>query len=171
VSDTRATSGCRFPRPPTAWHSVPDEERAAEPQGLLALACVALAAVRAGIAFAVSRDEQMCTLIGGIDGVTVELGAEHRRADRVTACVAGRCNQLDRRASAVEFDIPADGPRSVSVLLVAERDGKPADVPSGAVRLERSEPNGPGCGTWWNARVRSTTLQPASRNPAGQYIG
>jgi len=138
---------------------------------LLALACVALAAAGAGIAFAVSRDVLICTLIAGTNGVTIELAGEHRRADRVTVCAAGRCNRLDRRATAVEFGVPAKGPRSVSVLLVAERDGKPADVRSAVVRLARDEPNGPGCGTWWHKRVRSDTLEPTSTDPAGQYIG
>jgi hypothetical protein len=138
---------------------------------LVALACVALAAAGAGIAFAVSRDGRICTLIGGTNGVTVELAGEHRRADRVTVCAAGRCSRLDRRATAVEFGVPADGPRSVSVLLVAERDGKPADVRSAVVRLERSEPNGPDCGTWWHTGVRSDTLEPTSTDTAGQYIG
>jgi hypothetical protein len=138
---------------------------------LVALACVALAAAGAGIAFAVSRDGRVCTTIGGTDGVTVELAGEHRRADRVTVCAAGRCNRLDRRATAVELGVPADGPKSVSVLLVVERDSEPADVRSAVVRLERFEPNGPGCGTWWNTRVRSDALEPTSTDPSGQYIG
>jgi hypothetical protein len=138
---------------------------------LVALACVALAAAGAGLAFALSRDGRFCTLIGGTDGVTVELAGEHRRADRVTVCAAGRCNRLDRRATAMEFGVPADGPRSVSVMLVAERDGKPADVRSAMVRLARLEPNGPGCGTWWHTRVRSDALESTSRDPAGQRIG
>jgi hypothetical protein len=126
-----------------------------------------------GVAFAATReDSKICTLIGGITGVTVDLAPEHRPdAGRVTVCAGGDCRRLRRGAVAIHFPVQADGPRRVSLTVIAEHPGEPTEVSSGVVRLERSEPNGPGCGTWWNTEVRSDALRPATGDRSGQVLG
>ena len=116
---------------------------------------IAVLAAGAGAALALTRDEPLCTLIGGSDGVWVHLTAADRRdLKRATVCVDGRCTTA-RGAPDVWMWMNASGPRLVPVVLVLERAGKPADVRVMRTRLKRFEPNGPGCGTWWRTAVSS----------------
>jgi hypothetical protein len=139
----------------------------------IALAAAAVIAAGAGVAFALLRDEQPCTLIGAVTEVSVELSAEHRRADRVTVCAGGRCGELRREATAAAVPVRADGPSRVSVQLIAERDGERPDIRSGVVRLRRFEPNGPGCApVVWRVDVDSGSLdRPAAHLPVQRLGG
>jgi hypothetical protein len=68
----------------------------------VALGCIALVAAGAGVAVALTRDQRLCTLIGGMTGVTVHLGdADLRDTDRARVCVEGRCNRLGRQVAGV----------------------------------------------------------------------
>jgi hypothetical protein len=75
----------------------------------------------------------------------------------VVLCANARC----REAALVEFlsngallDDTAHGPDLVRVTVVVERRDQPLQEAASTVRLERFEPNGPGCGTWWTAGMR-----------------
>jgi hypothetical protein len=129
---------------------------------------IAVLAAGAGAAFALTRDEKACTLIGSSNEVTVRLiAADRRELKRATVCVDGRCTRWLRGTSDVFVPVKATGPRVVPVLLVLERAGEPADVRAMNTRLERFEPNGSGCGTWWRANVTSDGASPVPKRKAG----
>jgi hypothetical protein len=75
----------------------------------------------------------------------------------VVVCVDGRCVR-SRTADIGDLPVPlgvrADGPRRVPVFVAIDRPARPVQVATGTVRLTRQEPNGPGCGTWWNGSGR-----------------
>ena len=130
----------------------------------VALGYVAFVVAGAGVAFAVTRDEKVCTLIGGLTGVTVHLPEGDRRdADRTTVCVEGRCRRVPRQAAGALFPLKASGPRLVQVVFVLERDGEPADVRVMRTRLKAFQPNGPDCGSpFWTADVTPQQARPVA---------
>ncbi|HEY4096864.1 MAG TPA: hypothetical protein VGM33_15190 [Baekduia sp.] len=75
----------------------------------------------------------------------------------VVLCVDGRCGThrlSGMRVIAPAAAVRADGPRRVQVVVAIDRPARPLQVATGAVRLTRNEPNGPGCGTWWRGEGR-----------------
>ena len=126
---------------------------------------VLVAAIGVGAVVVVSRGDdsrRVCTLIGSENGVGVTIPRTERHLRRVVACVGDRCGRLDPpqdhpprdRVGFIAIPDREAGPRAVDVRLVIERAGRPAEVTTTSVRLQRFEPNGPGCGgTWWSAGV------------------
>jgi hypothetical protein len=136
------------------------------------LGCIALVAAGAGVAFAVASDEKLCTLVGGMTGVTVQLpDGDPRDAGRTTVCVEGHCRRVTRQVAGALFPLEASGPRVVSVVFVLERMGEAADVRVMSARLKRFEPNGPGCGTWWTAVVRPEQARPVGERREPRHNG
>lgn len=76
------------------------------------------------------------------------------RLGSVVICVDGRCVRRPLRTSTLYGAPAATGPRRVRVSVAVVRPGAPWQVAHATVRLQRDEPNGPGCGTWWNAAVQ-----------------
>jgi hypothetical protein len=75
---------------------------------------------------------------------------------RVIVCAAGRCASHpvgDVGGFGVRPPIRATGPDRLRVSVAVDRPGAPWQVAHTTVRLQRDEPNGPGCGTWWRAAV------------------
>jgi hypothetical protein len=71
----------------------------------------AVVAAGAGVAFALTRDEEkLCPLAGGMTGVVVRpTAADVRDTTRATVCVEGRCTRMQRRASGAIFPVKASG--------------------------------------------------------------
>jgi hypothetical protein len=88
--------------------------------------------------------------------VNADLGARFG-IRRVVVCATGRCASHpvgDVGGFGVWPPIRATGPDRIRVSVAVDRPGAPWQVAHTTVRLQRDEPNGPGCGTWWNAAVR-----------------
>ena len=135
---------------------------------MVVLVVIVVVAAASGTAFALTRQGKACTLIGSINGVTVRLSAaDLRKLKRAAVCVGDRCTRSKHPARRVFFPVKASGPKLVPVFLMLEREGEPADMRAVRVRLRRFEPNGPGCGTWWNRSLQSDEVPsvPAQRVP------
>lgn len=130
------------------------------------LAACAVIAVATGVAVVVSLigGEQVCTMIGGTNGVSARVVDRVPGLERAVLCVEAECEDLDEPRP-----MPIDGPfpetvvlspsevgpgTEVDVVLVLDRRRGARKIRSTRVTLRRSEPNGPECGTWWNASVR-----------------
>jgi hypothetical protein len=122
------------------------------------------AAVALGLVLTAACGSQnvSCTLIGGFDGVSVDVTPwvlRHRTAAEVTACVEQACRTeptADPRILLLRH--PFHGPRDVHVR-VTMRDGakKVLAEQRGVFPLSKSQPNGPGCDpTVWVAVVSLT---------------
>jgi hypothetical protein len=76
---------------------------------------------------------------------------------RVVACANAGCHEAtvgDIVSNEMLVTLKANGPDLVHVTLAVDRRDRPLQLAAGAVRLQRDEPNGPGCGTYWNAAVQ-----------------
>lgn len=78
-----------------------------------------------------------------------------RGAERVTACVEGRCRRVENPGTSRGITVPAtaDGPRRVRTQLIVQRPGGATQLQTLDADLRRTEPDGKHCGTWWTARV------------------
>ena len=115
-------------------------------------ACLAL--ILAGGAAAVvlaSQEERYCTMMAGFEGVSVAVSDEVPGLTRAVACVRRQCRELRGEPPRRLIALRADGPDEVDVVLTLDRGAAATRVMTTRVRLRRDEPNGPGCGTWWNA--------------------
>jgi hypothetical protein len=80
---------------------------------------------------------------------------------RVAVCPAGRCRDVPLRTFVDGFggtQVPLRGddagPDPVAISVIIDRVGQPLQLASGTVHPHRFEPNGPGCGTWWEGAGR-----------------
>ena len=136
--------------------------RLRRPRTLVVLSVLLMVAA-GGVTFALLTTEtqlRVCTRMSPAPSGVAVIVREREAGPLVRgrACLGSRCRSLRRGryiAGVWLAGFPvARRPGTHPVVVVLERAGQPAEVMSRRVTLERTEENGPGCGTEWQGVVR-----------------
>lgn len=147
--------------------------------GLLVAVGVAAALGLSGDA---DEDVRACTLIGCDQGVRIVLRNRldvstpwPRNVATVTACSPSRCRTVKRRPDAPDLRLPLsageerDGHPLRVRIEARDRDGESVSRGAATLRISEQEPNGPGCGTCFNAsavfQLRSGDVERPTQAP------
>lgn len=105
-------------------------------------------------------DSKACTLIGSNNGLTVAVAGVQKPGTEATItaviCIADGCIEHP--------DLPAEGPWNFIedrlsesplelTVNILDQSSNLVAGGTGTIAPNRYEPNGPGCGTWYNANV------------------